>query len=158
MPTKRNWTPPGIYKKKKKKQPPAALHPMFSDLASGETNSEVFPTTPFRALDLCSSWVSHYPSPAPERLAATGMNAEELQRNAQATDWTVQERMGLEANGLLKKDNHPAWGLFFFLGGGVIGLIPLSKERHVWPFLLGGGGVIGLIPFGPAKVYIFQTT
>ncbi|CAJ1327888.1 unnamed protein product [Effrenium voratum] len=53
--------------------------------------AQVFPTTPFRALDLCSSWVSHYPSPAPERLAATGMNAEELQRNAQATDWTVQD-------------------------------------------------------------------
>ena len=46
----------------------------------------------FDALDICSSWVSHYPKePKPARLSITGMNAEELKRNAQATDWTVQD-------------------------------------------------------------------
>ena len=53
----------------------------------------VFPTDrPFDALDICSSWVSHYPKePKPTRLAITGMNAEELKRNVQATDWSVQD-------------------------------------------------------------------
>ncbi|CAE7442653.1 ngb2 [Symbiodinium microadriaticum] len=46
----------------------------------------------FDALDICSSWISHYPKePKPNRLAITGMNAEELKRNVQATDWTVQD-------------------------------------------------------------------
>ncbi|CAL1138356.1 unnamed protein product [Cladocopium goreaui] len=46
----------------------------------------------FSALDVCSSWISHYPqTPKPVRLAITGMNAEELKANVQATDWTVQD-------------------------------------------------------------------
>eukprot|EP00440_Ansanella_granifera_P045328 gb/GFBE01049116.1/.p1 GENE.gb/GFBE01049116.1/~~gb/GFBE01049116.1/.p1 ORF type:complete len:402 (+),score=57.60 gb/GFBE01049116.1/:1-1206(+) len=46
----------------------------------------------FAALDICSSWVSHYPErPRPSRLSITGMNAEELKRNVQATDWAVQD-------------------------------------------------------------------
>ena len=41
-------------------------------------------------LDLCSSWVSHYPEDFPdkmERISATGMNALELQCNKQLTDY-----------------------------------------------------------------------
>mmetsp|Transcript_56102 Transcript_56102/g.125199 ORF Transcript_56102/g.125199 Transcript_56102/m.125199 type:complete len:320 (+) Transcript_56102:2-961(+) len=55
--------------------------------------SSVFPKDrPFNALDICSSWVSHYPpDPKPARLAITGMNAEELKRNTQATDWSRQD-------------------------------------------------------------------
>lgn len=53
----------------------------------------VFPRDrPFAALDLCSSWVSHYPAlPKPVRLAASGMNEEELRRNAQATEHSVRD-------------------------------------------------------------------
>ena len=45
----------------------------------------IFPQdVPFDALDMCSSWVSHFPdAPKPRRLAVTGMNQEELDRNAQ---------------------------------------------------------------------------
>ena len=47
-------------------------------------------------LDLCSSWVSHYPAPAASswqlgRVAGLGMNAEELQRNERLTEWTVRD-------------------------------------------------------------------
>jgi len=41
-------------------------------------------------LDICSSWVSHYPADFPEtmeRISATGMNALELQANRQLTDF-----------------------------------------------------------------------
>jgi SAM-dependent methyltransferase len=41
-------------------------------------------------LDLCSSWVSHFRT-APARLVALGMNAVELARNPQATEWLVQD-------------------------------------------------------------------
>jgi len=53
----------------------------------------VFPRNrDFSALDICSSWISHYPQkPKPVRLAITGMNAEELKSNVQASDWKVQD-------------------------------------------------------------------
>ena len=41
-------------------------------------------------LDICSSWVSHYPADFPEtmsRISGTGMNALELQLNKQLTDF-----------------------------------------------------------------------
>jgi SAM-dependent methyltransferase len=41
-------------------------------------------------LDICSSWVSHYPADFPhtmERISATGMNALELGANAQLSDF-----------------------------------------------------------------------
>jgi SAM-dependent methyltransferase len=41
-------------------------------------------------LDLCSSWVSHF-DPAPERLVAMGMNANELAANPAAADWHVRD-------------------------------------------------------------------
>ncbi|MDW3212564.1 MAG: GNAT family N-acetyltransferase [Ilumatobacteraceae bacterium] len=41
-------------------------------------------------LDLCSSWVSHFPS-TPDRLVALGMNANELAANPAATDTLVHD-------------------------------------------------------------------
>ncbi len=41
-------------------------------------------------LDLCSSWISHFPA-APERLVVTGMNANELAGNEMADEWFVQD-------------------------------------------------------------------
>lgn len=41
-------------------------------------------------LDLCSSWVSHFHT-GPTRLVALGMNAVELARNPQATEWLVHD-------------------------------------------------------------------
>lgn len=41
-------------------------------------------------LDICSSWVSHYPSDFPQRMSrisATGMNALELEQNVQLSDF-----------------------------------------------------------------------
>ena len=41
-------------------------------------------------LDLCSSWVSHLPDTyRGRRVVGLGMNAEELQRNPQLTEWVV---------------------------------------------------------------------
>jgi len=43
-----------------------------------------------RILDICSSWVSHYPEDFPEkmgRISATGMNVNELELNKQLTDF-----------------------------------------------------------------------
>ena len=45
-------------------------------------------------LDLCSSWVSHYPPDSAVRLgrvAGLGMNAEELQANPRLTEWVVRD-------------------------------------------------------------------
>lgn len=44
-------------------------------------------------LDLCSSWVSHYPQAGPPtgRVAGLGMNAAELQQNPQLTEWVVAD-------------------------------------------------------------------
>ena len=41
-------------------------------------------------LDICSSWISHFPS-KPGRLVVTGMNANELRRNPMADDWSVRD-------------------------------------------------------------------
>lgn len=41
-------------------------------------------------LDICSSWISHFPL-APERLVVTGMNANELAANEQADEWIVRD-------------------------------------------------------------------
>ena len=43
-------------------------------------------------LDLCSSWISHYPKGyTASRVAGLGMNAEEMKRNAQLTEFVVQD-------------------------------------------------------------------
>lgn len=47
-----------------------------------------------KVLDICSSWVSHYPEDFPqtmERISATGMNANELGANKQLTDWDARD-------------------------------------------------------------------
>ena len=41
-------------------------------------------------LDLCSSWISHFPT-RPDRLVITGMNANELAANEMADEWTVRD-------------------------------------------------------------------
>jgi len=41
-------------------------------------------------LDVCASWVSHFPT-RPERLVALGMNEVELARNVDATSWVVHD-------------------------------------------------------------------
>jgi SAM-dependent methyltransferase len=41
-------------------------------------------------LDVCSSWISHFPSP-PARLVALGMNATELAANDAADSWLVHD-------------------------------------------------------------------
>ena len=43
-------------------------------------------------LDLCSSWISHYPKGyKAARVVGLGMNAEELRKNAQLTESVVQD-------------------------------------------------------------------
>lgn len=45
-----------------------------------------------RWLDLMSSWVSHWPEEAsPSRAAGLGMNAAELERNPQLSEWVVHD-------------------------------------------------------------------
>ena len=61
-----------------------------------EFYSKTFPAsggTPGAAcLDLCSSWISHYPKGyKAERVVGLGMNAEELRKNAQLTESVVQD-------------------------------------------------------------------
>ena len=48
---------------------------------------------PLDVLDLCSSWVSHYPTDGVRygRVAGLGMNAEELQANRQLSEWVVRD-------------------------------------------------------------------
>jgi SAM-dependent methyltransferase len=41
-------------------------------------------------LDICSSWISHFPSP-PSRLVALGMNPTELAANDAACEWLVHD-------------------------------------------------------------------
>ncbi|MEM9134634.1 MAG: methyltransferase domain-containing protein [Actinomycetota bacterium] len=41
-------------------------------------------------LDICSSWISHFPI-KPERLVITGMNANELAANEMADEWSVKD-------------------------------------------------------------------
>jgi len=50
------------------------------------------PPSDYAVLDICSSWVSHYPEPlTAKRVAITGMNDAELQANRQATDYTLRD-------------------------------------------------------------------
>lgn len=46
---------------------------------------------PLDVLDLCSSWVCHYPQRQLQRVSGLGMNAAELARNPQLSDWTVRD-------------------------------------------------------------------
>ena len=41
-------------------------------------------------LDICSSWISHFPTP-PRRLVAMGMNEAELRANEMASTWIVKD-------------------------------------------------------------------
>ena len=41
-------------------------------------------------LDICSSWISHFPTP-PRQLVAMGMNETELRANEMATSWVIQD-------------------------------------------------------------------
>ena len=54
---------------------------------------EIFPTYPnARILDICSSWISHYPTEKTwSHVSITGMNEYELQQNKQADDYTVRD-------------------------------------------------------------------
>eukprot|EP00931_Biecheleriopsis_adriatica_P120858 TRINITY_DN95958_c0_g1_i1.p1 TRINITY_DN95958_c0_g1~~TRINITY_DN95958_c0_g1_i1.p1 ORF type:complete len:314 (-),score=53.71 TRINITY_DN95958_c0_g1_i1:63-1004(-) len=54
--------------------------------------AEVFSTYPnARILDICSSWISHYPAEKCwSHVSITGMNEYELQNNKQADDYTVR--------------------------------------------------------------------
>lgn len=55
-------------------------------------------------LDMCSSWISHYPKGyKADRIAGTGMNEEELRRNKILTDYTVRD---LNADPRLPYDNN----------------------------------------------------
>eukprot|EP00746_Dinoflagellata_sp_MGD_P145428 gnl/MRDRNA2_/MRDRNA2_78037_c0_seq3.p1 gnl/MRDRNA2_/MRDRNA2_78037_c0~~gnl/MRDRNA2_/MRDRNA2_78037_c0_seq3.p1 ORF type:complete len:273 (+),score=45.99 gnl/MRDRNA2_/MRDRNA2_78037_c0_seq3:86-904(+) len=46
----------------------------------------------FSVLDICSSWISHYPEKlGAKRVAITGMNEAELQANKQATEYVVKD-------------------------------------------------------------------
>ena len=57
--------------------------------------SQVFPASGNKdvaILDICSSWVSHYPEGYKAgRVAGLGMNADELSRNPQLTEHAVQD-------------------------------------------------------------------
>ena len=57
--------------------------------AVGELYDELGLTTAdVEVLDICSSWISHFPT-KPGRLVITGMNAAELETNEMADDWSV---------------------------------------------------------------------
>lgn len=43
-----------------------------------------------RVLDICSSWISHFPT-KPGRLVVTGMNETELAANEMADEWSVRD-------------------------------------------------------------------
>eukprot|EP00928_Gymnodinium_smaydae_P092925 TRINITY_DN76913_c0_g1_i1.p1 TRINITY_DN76913_c0_g1~~TRINITY_DN76913_c0_g1_i1.p1 ORF type:complete len:272 (-),score=26.09 TRINITY_DN76913_c0_g1_i1:40-825(-) len=52
------------------------------------------PSNAFSVLDICSSWISHYPEDVrsrAERVAITGMNDAELAANKQATDYKLKD-------------------------------------------------------------------
>ena len=57
------------------------------------TNAGPLPS-PLDVLDLCSSWVSHFPADDGVRfgrVAGLGMNAEELAANRQLSEWVVRD-------------------------------------------------------------------
>ena len=60
----------------------AAVGALYQEL--GLTDSDV------DVLDICSSWISHFPT-KPGRLVITGMNAAELERNEMADGWSVRD-------------------------------------------------------------------
>ena len=60
----------------------AAVGALYQEL--GLTDSDV------DVLDICSSWISHFPT-NPGRLVITGMNAAELERNEMADEWSVRD-------------------------------------------------------------------
>ncbi|KAF5935109.1 hypothetical protein HYC85_026238 [Camellia sinensis] len=70
-------------------------HAYFAIAALTKYYSEVFPpsTTPGIAiLDMCSSWVSHFPAGyKQDRIVGMGMNEEELKRNPVLTEYVVQD-------------------------------------------------------------------
>lgn len=55
--------------------------------------ADAFPASPDAALlDICSSWISHYPPGLKaKRVAGLGMNEEELKRNPVLTEYTVKD-------------------------------------------------------------------
>mmetsp|Transcript_17847 Transcript_17847/g.36277 ORF Transcript_17847/g.36277 Transcript_17847/m.36277 type:complete len:278 (-) Transcript_17847:43-876(-) len=59
----------------------------FKELAANKQQQ------PLDVLDLCSSWVSHFPADGVEfgRVAGLGMNAEELAANKQLSEWVVRD-------------------------------------------------------------------
>jgi len=59
--------------------------------------AEVFASYPdARILDICSSWISHYPeSKTWSHVSITGMCEEELRRNTQADDYSVRDLIAL---------------------------------------------------------------
>ena len=60
-----------------------AVGELYDELGlAGDTSGPV--------LDICSSWISHFPS-KPERLVVTGMNAAELAANEMADEWVVKD-------------------------------------------------------------------
>lgn len=62
--------------------------------ALSEFYEESFPPSGSGAaiLDMCSSWISHYPRGyEASRISGTGMNEEELKRNSILTDYTVRD-------------------------------------------------------------------
>eukprot|EP00667_Euglena_gracilis_P007386 EG_transcript_7458 len=50
------------------------------------------PQGEYSVLDMCSSWISHYPKDLnAKRVAITGMNEAELRRSLQATDYSLRD-------------------------------------------------------------------
>lgn len=60
----------------------AAVGATYVELGLSDPNVEV--------LDICSSWISHFPV-KPGRLVAMGMNAVELEANEMADEWSVHD-------------------------------------------------------------------
>ena len=60
-------------------------------VAVGELYESLGATGPeVDVLDICSSWISHFPT-KPGRLVVTGMNSAELEANAMADEWSVRD-------------------------------------------------------------------
>eukprot|EP00667_Euglena_gracilis_P018575 EG_transcript_19746 len=93
-----------------------------------EFYSAVFSQAPageYAILDLCSSWISHYPENLnAKRVSISGMNEAELQRNRQATDYTVKD---LNANPTLPYED----STFDFVTN-VVSVDYLTKPQQVF--------------------------
>lgn len=82
------------------------------------------PQGEYSALDICSSWISHYPEDmTAKRVAITGMNEAELKRNSQATDYVLQD---LNVNPIL-----PYSGNSFDFVTNVVSIDYLNKPREI---------------------------